>query len=157
MIKITQACIDFIKGFEAFVPHPYHGAADVPGLYTIGYGTIKYPPTYLWGRKVDLADPMITESQATDFLNYEVAHKMEYIDPLLRDDLTDNQFAALTSFAYNCGEQALKSSTLLKKVNANPNDPSISDDFYKWCHVGTTIVPGLVRRRHAEAELYFKK
>ena len=157
MIKITQTCIDFIKKFEAFVPHPYHGAADVPGLYTIGYGTIKYPPYYLGGKRVDLADAPITEAQATDFLLYEVNHKMVYIDPLLRDDLTDNQFAALSSFAYNCGEQALKSSTLLKKVNANPNDSSIPLEFYKWCHVEQEIVPGLVRRRHEESLLYFKK
>src|SRR5690349_16283718 len=150
MIKITKTCIDFIKGFESFVSNPYHGAADRPDVFTIGYGTIKYPPYYMNGKRVELTDPPIPEELASDFLNYEVNHKMTYIDPLLRDDLTDNQFAALASFAYNCGEQNLRISTLLKKVNNDPNDPSIADEFYKWCHVEQNIVPGLVRRRHEE-------
>jgi lysozyme len=49
----------------------------------------------------------------------------------------------------------LKSSTLLKKVNINPNDPTIAAEFLKWNKAGGKIVAGLTRRRQAESDLYF--
>jgi len=61
----------------------------------------------------------------------------------------------LISFAYNLGEGALRSSTLLKKVNANPIDVSIRDEFMKWVHSNGEVVEGLVNRRRDEANLYF--
>jgi lysozyme len=73
------------------------------------------------------------------------------------DTITQNQFNALVSFAYNLGAQSLKGSTLLKKVNANPNDPTIAVEFLKWVNAGGRKVAGLVRRREAEANLYFTK
>jgi lysozyme len=54
------------------------------------------------------------------------------------------------------GNGNLKSSTLLKKVNINPNDPTIKDEFMKWVKAGGKTLPGLVRRRTAESQLYFK-
>ncbi len=157
MIRVTQKCIDFIKGFEAFRAKPYHGEADAPNIFTIGYGTIKYPPFYLNGKAVELTDTPITEEQATSFLEYEINHKCYYIDPFLRDDLSDNQFAALISFAYNVGEglQGLRGSTLLRKVNANKMDNTIRDEFRRWVHADGKEVPGLVRRRNEEADMYF--
>jgi lysozyme len=62
----------------------------------------------------------------------------------------------LVSFAYNCGLQNLKSSTLLKKVNANPNDEAIFKEFLKWNKANGRTMAGLLRRREAEAKLYFK-
>ena len=129
MITISDSCINLIKGFEGFIPHPYHGAADKPEVFTIGYGTIKYPPDYLRGKVVTMADPNITEAQAASFLRYEVTQKATSIDPLLRDDLTPNQFGALISFAYNLGEGALKISTLRQKVNTNPADLAIRTEL----------------------------
>ncbi len=66
-----------------------------------------------------------------------------------------NQFDALVSFCYNVGPANLKSSTLLKKVNINPNDPTIKNEFLKWTKAGGKVLKGLVTRRTAEAELYF--
>jgi len=155
MITINDACINLIKKFEGLMLKPYHGAADRPDIFTIGYGSIKYPPDYLRGKPVALTDPAITEAQAASFLKYEVTQKSSAIDPMLRDDLTPNQFGALISFAYNLGENALKTSTLRMKVNANPNDPSIRAEFEKWVHSNGQVQPGLVTRRQAEADLYF--
>ena len=50
-----------------------------------------------------------------------------------------------------------KNSTLLKKVNANPTDPTIKDEFLKWTKAGGKVLKGLVTRRTAEADLYFTK
>lgn len=156
MIKVTDKCIAFIKGFEAFKAKPYHGAADAPNVFTIGYGTIKYPPFYLNGKKVELSDPQISEEQATAFLEHWIRTTCEYVDPFLRDDLSDNQFAALVSFIYNVGPSQFMTSTLLKKVNAKPEDTAIRNEFNRWVHGdGNIVVPGLVRRRNEEADMYF--
>lgn len=80
---------------------------------------------------------------------------MEYIAPFITKELNENQFGALSSFAYNVGEQAVKTSTLLKKINIDPNDHTIEDEFLRWCHSNGQTQPGLVRRRVAEAKLYF--
>jgi len=155
MITINDNCVNLIKSFEGLSLKPYHGAADRPDVFTIGYGSIKYPPYYLRGKPVALTDPSITQEQAVDFLKYEITQKSISIDPLLRDDLTPNQFAALLSFAYNLGEGALKMSTLRAKVNKDPKDSTIRDEFLKWVYSNGQKVQGLLNRRIKEAELYF--
>lgn len=156
MITITPECINLIKSFEGLKLKPYHGKADRADVFTIGYGTIKYPPYYLRGKMVALTDPAITEPQAEDFLRYEVSQKSAAIDLLLRDDLNPNQFGALISFAYNVGENALKVSTLRAKVNKNPKDKAIRAEFMKWVHSNGNVVDGLITRRGLEADFYFK-
>lgn len=158
MIKINNDCINLIKSFEGLFLDAYHGKHDRPGVDTIGYGTIKYPATYRKGAMVKLGDPAITEAQAVEFLKYEVNKILPAVDILVRDDLTENQFNALVSFCYNLGAGALKQSHLREKINKDPNDPAIRDEFMKWtCSNGECGIKGLVRRRKAEADLYFKK
>ena len=157
MIKIDDECINLIKSFEGFSSNAYHGEVDPPHVDTIGYGTIKYPPNYMGGKAVKVGDPMITTAQGFEFLKHEVNLKTDGVDMLIRDDLTVNQFGALVSFAYNLGLGALKGSTLRKKVNINPLDPTIREEFMKWDMSNGAHVKGLTRRRKAEADLYFKK
>ncbi len=157
MIVINKDCINLIKEFEGFYPKAYHDAIDPPHVDTIGYGTIIYPPTYMGGKRVRVGDPDITETQAIEFLMWEVELKTKFVDDLIIDTLTPNQFGGLVSFAYNLGEGALKGSTLRKKVNVNPNDPSIHDEFLKWDMASGQHLKGLARRRQAESDLYFKK
>ena len=57
---------------------------------------------------------------------------------------------------YNIGIGNFDLSTLKKKVIANPNDPAIRDEFMKWVSSKGKQLPGLVKRREAEANLYFK-
>jgi lysozyme len=152
-MKITQtakAGIDLIKSFEGFRAAPYKCSAGVP---TIGYGATFYPG----GKKVTMSDASITEEQAVELLANMLISFEKYVDSYCVDTITQNQFDALVSFAYNLGPANLKSSTLLKKVNANPNDESIRLEFMKWVKAGGKTLTGLVRRREAEANLYFKK
>lgn len=65
------------------------------------------------------------------------------------------QYDALVSFVYNLGAGNFRKSTLLKKVRVNPDSPSIRDEFGKWIYGGGRVLPGLVARREAEADLYF--
>ena len=67
------------------------------------------------------------------------------------------QYDALVSFVYNLGAGNFRKSTLLKKVRANPDSPSIRDEFGRWIYGGGRVLPGLVARREAEADLYFSE
>lgn len=158
MSKITTTSkdgIDLIKSFEGFRSNPYPDPATGSTPYTIGYGTtfyIKEGKTI----KVTMQDTPITEGQATGFLQDNLKSFERYVDSFCRDDINQHQFDALVSFCYNVGPQNLKVSTLLKKVNINPNDMTIRDEFMKWVKGAGKTLPGLVRRRKAEADLYFK-
>ena len=70
------------------------------------------------------------------------------------ENINQNKFDALCCFAYNVGVNALKSSTLLKKVNINPNDPTIKNEFLKWNKANGRALTGLTKRRQEEADLY---
>jgi lysozyme len=150
-MNITDSCLLLIKSFEGFSSKPYHGSADPPMVFSIGYGITHYEN----GVSVELTDQPITEARAQELLIFWITQKANAIDRFIRKDLSDNQNAALISFAYNLGEGALRSSTLLKKVNANPIDVSIRDEFMKWVHSNGEVVEGLVNRRRDEANLYF--
>ena len=152
MSKITKtgdAGIEVIKSFEGFESSPYKCPAGIP---TIGYGATFYPN----GKKVTMKDKSITEAEAITLLRFMLVSFEKYVDSYCVDTITQNQFDALVSFCYNLGPANLKSSTLIKKVNANPNDPTIRDEFMKWTKAGGKKLAGLVRRREAEANLYFK-
>ena len=148
--KTGKAGIEMIKTFEGFRAAPYKCSAGVP---TIGYGATFYPG----GKKVTMTDAAITEEQAVELLANMLVSFEKYVDSYCIDTITQNQFDALVSFAYNLGPANLKASTLLKKVNINPNDESIRLEFLKWVKAGGKTLKGLVRRREAEADSYFKK
>lgn len=136
-----------IQQFEGLRLKAYQ---DSVGIWTIGYGNI----TYLDGTKVKKGDE-ITREQA-DLMFKQTANKFALeVAKLIDVCLTQNQFNALVSLAYNIGIVAFKGSTLLKKVNANPNDESIGAEFKRWNRAGGKVLYGLTRRRNEEADLYF--
>jgi len=147
-----KACYDFIKSKEGLFLKAY---TDSAGIWTIGYGTIKYENNVMV-KKGDV----IIEQRANELLKYEVDKKaISVVSMTTKKILTQNQFNALVSFAYNVGVAALQGSTLLKRVLANPKDVTIRDAFMMWnkCHVDgkLVVVAGLTNRRRAEADLYF--
>lgn len=144
----SEKGIELIKEFEGFRSRPYLCAAGVP---TIGYGTTRYAN----GKKVTLNDPEISEKVAAAHLMEDLVTFEQQVDALVRDDINQNQFDALVSFVYNLGGNSLKSSTLLKKINKNPNDKTIRAEFLKWVYANGRKLSGLVKRRTKEADLYF--
>lgn len=148
IIKTGDEGINLIKTFEGFRSTPYKCPAGIP---TIGYGATFYTN----GKKVTMSDRPITEAQAVTLLKDMLISFERYVDSYCVDIINQNQFDALVSFCYNLGPSNLKSSTLIKKVNANPNDPTIRAEFMKWTKAGGRTLAGLVRRREAEANLYF--
>lgn len=149
-MDINKEGLDLIKSFEGLKLAAYLCSAKVE---TIGYGTTIYPD----GKKVKLGDK-ITLAQAEEFIKHDLDKFEKGVLALLKNvKVTSNQFSALVSFAYNLGLGALGKSTLLRKVLANPNDPTIGSEFLKWNKAGGKVLAGLTRRRTAEAALYSKK
>lgn len=148
-MKTSQKGIDLIKSFEGLKHKPYLCPAGVP---TIGYGTTVYPS----GKHVTLNDRAITEAEAESLLRSDLEKFERSVEHLVTTAISQNQFDALVSFAYNLGANSLAQSTLLKKVNKMPFDPSIQAEFLKWCNANGKPLAGLKRRRQAESDLYFK-
>ena len=148
VLHLSQRGLDLIKQFEGLKLKPYLCPANIA---TIGFGNTYYPD----GTKVKLTDPAITSQKAEELLKFLVQSYEKGVDSFCRDDINQNQFDALTSFAYNVGLGNLQKSTLIKKVNLNPADPSIRLEFMKWNKGAGKVLAGLTRRRQAEADLYF--
>lgn len=145
-MKISKKGLDLIKSFEGFRSAPYKCPAGIP---TIGYGTTHYEQ-----RGVSLDDPHISEETATHLLETQVNDTYgKAVNHYARHDITQNQFDALVSFAYNLGVGALKSSTLMKKVNQGKMERA-AREFLKWDHAGRKRLTGLTRRRKAESQLF---
>ncbi|MGL4790313.1 MAG: lysozyme [Anaerotignaceae bacterium] len=147
-MTLNKAGADLIKSFEGCKLKAYQCSAM---KWTIGYGNTFYED----GKPVKMGDA-ITQEKAEQLFELISADFSTKVAKLVPSHITPNQFGALTSFAYNCGVVNLQKSTLLKKVNANPNDPTIRTEFLKWNKAGGKVLAGLTRRREAEANLYFK-
>ena len=121
------------------------------GVWTIGYGHTG----------PDVRPGMtITPQEAVRLFNADIDKFSAGVERLLGDViLTPHQFDAITSLAYNIGPGNLSKSTLLAKVKANPDDPTIRDEFMKhvFARVNGVLTPlrGLIRRRTEEANHYF--
>ena len=141
-MEITNEGINLIKKFEGLKLESYLCPA---GVWTIGYGHTK---------GVKKGDK-ITQLEADNFLKEDLISFEKGVTRLIKSNINQNQFDALVSFAFNLGLANLKKSTLLKKVNSNPNDRTIVDEFIKWIYAGGKQLEGLKKRRQAEAYLYF--
>jgi len=138
--------------FEGCVLHPYLDSTSLP---TIGIGTIRYEN----GTSVTMSDPPITYDRAVELLMFGTNYNLGIINVVVKSSLNQNQVDSILSFSYNEGVPAFKSSTLLREINLNPNNPHIRNDFMMWVydreHGVMVKNMGLYRRRQAEADLYF--
>ena len=149
-MKIDKKGLSLIAEFEGLSLKPYKCSASIP---TIGYGSTYYEN----GTKVNMSDAPITKQRAEQLLQHTADRFASKVFNLLKKPVTQNQFNALVSFAFNVGSGALASSTLLKLVNVNPNDAMIAKEFLKWNKVNKVPVQGLTNRRIKESALYFTK
>ena len=118
------------------------------GVWTIGYGTTVYPD----GRKVQRGDACTLE-QAVEYLAHDLQGFERAVAEMVRVPLTGNQFASLVSLAYNVGIGALRGSTLLRLLNAG-DYAGAANQFPRWNRGGGRVLPGLVKRRAAERDLF---
>ena len=138
--------LELIKEFEGFSANAYLCPAKIP---TIGYGNTFWED----GRKVKLGE-QISKTNALELLEL-VANKdfADKIFPLIKVKVSQNQFDAMVSLAYNIGVGNFSKSTLLKKVNSGDFDGA-SNEFLKWNKSGGKELLGLTRRREREKDLF---
>jgi lysozyme len=143
MATVSPNGLNLIKSFEGCRLQAYLDASTPP-VWTIGYGHTG----------PDVHDGLtITQEQADQLLAQDVDAFAEGVENCLIRPVDQNQFDALVSLAYNVGLTAFKRSTLLQLVNAG-NDAAAAAQFGLWVHAGANVLPGLVRRRAAEAALF---
>ena len=140
-MKISQKGIDLIKKFEGFSSRAYLCPA---GVLTIGYGHT--------GKGIKRTD-IITEEDAQDLLRGDLSWVEEVINEKAKTALTQNQFDALCSLAYNIGASAFSNSALLRLINAG-NLAAVPAQFLRWDKARGKVLAGLTRRREAEKKLW---
>ena len=146
-MKASPACIALVKSSEGFRPRPYKCPA---GIWTIGYGSTRYED----GAFVNSSDQAISEDRAGQMLLATLATEYEAaVNRYVTVPLQQHQYDALVDFCYNAGAQSLRTSTLLRHVNAGANELA-AEEFGRWVHAGGKRLPGLVARREAERRLW---
>lgn len=139
-MQTSQKGIDLIKSFEGLKLKAYKCPA---GVWTIGYGTTKGVTPGM----------EITQKQAEELLKRDLRYFELWVDKLIDVPLSQPQFDALVSFTYNLGEGALKGSTLRKFLNQGRYN-LVPDQFLRWNKANKKVLPGLTRRREAEAKMF---
>lgn len=144
-MKTSQYGYDLLKEFEGLRLKAYKCPA---GVWTIGYGHTSSAgvPTVTPGM-------IISKESAEEILKRDVMQYEDGVRKLVKIGVTQGQFDALVSFAYNVGVSRLGQSTLLKKINSDKFD-DVPAEFMKWAKGGGKELPGLVRRRRAEVKLW---
>ncbi|EMH4919818.1 lysozyme [Serratia marcescens] len=144
-MNISKGGIELIKRFEGLELEAYQ---DSVGVWTIGYG---------WTQAVDgkkIAPGMrIDQATADRLLKCGVVQYEQGVNQLVKVRITQGQFDALVSFAYNLGLRSLSTSTLLRKLN-NGDTQGAADEFGRWVNAGGKRLDGLVTRRAAERRMF---
>ena len=128
------------KASEGCPPKIY---LDPVGIPTGGYGHTK-------GLTKDMAGQPVSSAQADAWLREDLQSAVTSVNNLVKVPLTQHQFDALVDFAFNVGAGNFRSSTLLKLINAG-NLAAAGDQFARWIYAAGKVLPGLVKRRAAEA------
>ncbi|MEG0848491.1 MAG: lysozyme [Myroides sp.] len=144
-MKTSQKGINLILSFEGFSAKPYLDSAGIP---TIGYGNTYYP----CGKKVTMKDSAISKEKGAELFAAVLPTYEKIVKNKIRVQLTQNQFDALVSHTYNTGG----SDTLFSLINKKANSETIKNWFIsRYITAGGKTLNGLIRRRKAEADLFF--
>ena len=144
-MSVSNKGVDLICEFEGKRLVAYD---DGVGIWTIGFGTIKYPN----GVRVKKGDTCTLE-QAKDYMRHDLIEFEHTVNSSVKVPLNQNQFDALVSLAYNIGSNAFKSSTLVKKLNTGDYQGA-ADQFNVWVNAGGKRMQGLANRRDKEKLLF---
>lgn len=140
-MKTSESAKQAIGTFEGLKLKAYRCPS---GVLTIGYGHTK-------GVREGM---VITQAQALLFLAEDLGDVERNLNVRF-PAISQKRFDAMISLSFNIGVQAFNTSTLYRKIKANPEDTAIRAEFMKWVHSKGKVLPGLVQRRTWEANLYF--
>lgn len=139
-MKVSINGINLVKRFESLELKAYR---DSVGILTIGYGHTHAVK----------AGEIITGEQADAFLREDLQVAELTVNTNVKVKLTQGQFDALVSFVFNLGSGNFVKSTFIKKLKAG-DYAGAADEFGKWVNAGGKKLPGLVKRRAAEREVF---
>lgn len=144
-MKMTEEGLALIRHFEGFRGTAYR---DAVGVWTIGYGhtSMAGPPQVKPGQ-------VMSRESAAHILVQDVEMFAKGVADAVLVLLSDAQFSALVSFAYNVGLGAFRKSSVLKAVNAG-DVAAVSRRLNLWVKAGGRTLPGLVKRRAAEGGMF---
>lgn len=148
--RVSPAAFALIKSFEGC--HKADGALFKPYVCPGGVLTIGWGHTNHHGRQFD-KHARWTQQECDTALEEDLQGFAAQVASVVKVPLKQHQFDALVSFAYNVGLGNLKSSTLLRKLNAGDAEGAALE-FHRWNRSSGKVLPGLVRRRAAEALLF---
>lgn len=153
-MRTSKNGIDLITHFEGVELKPYLCPAE---FVTVGIGHVILSPggEMLKGKDAlvkELAKNIVYTKESVQILLIKDLEPFEKNLNSLSINLLQNEFDALISFCYNLGSGALQKSTLLKRIKAKEGD--IKEAFLMWNKAGGKVLPGLVKRREAEATLF---
>lgn len=115
------------------------------GAMTVGYG---HTDPSLKGN-----DPAITEEQADALLAEDLKKFEDAVNKAVTVPMTQGMFDALVSFTFNLGVGALRSSTLLRRLNSGDINGA-AEEFKRWVFSGNKALPGLTIRRNRERRMF---
>lgn len=145
-MRSLELAAEIAKPFEGLRLEPYH---DPVGYPTIGYGHLlcrtPWADLSQWG--------VIDEHEAERMLQEDMRSAAGSVRRLISAPLTDGQEAALIDFAFNCGGGNLQASTLRRVINRGELDAA-PEQFMRWVYARKVRLPGLVRRRSAEVDMW---
>ena len=164
---ICQEAVEFVKKFEGLHDGDLREVGlrpkqDPVGIWTIGYGHAqrdRETGRLLRGesdRNAAYRDARkLTVEEALALLKQDLDEYATHVAALIAVPVTESEFGALVSFAFNVGISNFKGSTLLRLLNQGRHEQAAAE-FPKWCRAGGRIMPGLVKRREAEKELFLR-
>ena len=144
-MKVSSKGLELIKEFEGFSSVAYLCSAKKA---TIGYGNTFWED----GTPVKIGD-QISKERAETLLKHVVDNFSVAVEVDIKIEVTQNQFDALVSLAYNIGLGAFKNSTLLRQLNRG-NFVGASQEFLRWDKSNGKQLLGLIRRREREKLLF---
>ena len=143
---INQKGLELIESFEGFRSEPYQ---DVAGIWTIGVGSIYG----LDNHRVTQDHRPITLNEAHELMQRDLKITINRLGNLIKVPVNENQLASLVSFVYNIGTGAFQRSTARMKLNRK-DYLGCADEFLRWKYANRRFIPGLLRRREAERQLF---
>jgi len=156
--RISRNGIEKLKLFEGFKNHVY---TDSGGQPTIGVGHLLTKAERASGKIIIDGEPIkyrygLSGEEILLLLSQDVKPIETIVDKLVIIALTTNQFDALVVFTFNIGNEAFKSSTLLKMLNKGLYN-EVPAQLKRWVMDNGKVVPGLVNRRNNEIALWLNK
>lgn len=140
-MQLSDAGLQAIEQREGFSAVPYW---DHKG-YSIGYGHLM---------KLGENYTSITQDQAAQLLQQDAAIAVRAVNNSVKVALTQNQFDALVSFAFNVGAGAFASSTLVRQLNQG-DYTDVGDQLARWNQASGQVSSALVARRQSEAQQFY--